>query len=148
MWCGNECEWTFRERKVPWVLPGVMASKVRLGFLVQVVLRVHPEKTETRWSKDVKKWEKCYCSNIRLKSQRSLNQSARWEWSKKRQSCTSTISFISSFRIKSEQCVSGNKKYIEWTHGILYCKTKSKTSWSFFLSVQSYLSFSFQVQWA
>ncbi|TNN88415.1 Collagen alpha-1(XI) chain [Liparis tanakae] len=36
------------ERKVPLVLLAVMASKVLLGFLVLLVLRVPPERTETR----------------------------------------------------------------------------------------------------
>lgn len=35
-------------RKVPWALLAAMASKVLLGFLVQPVLRVPPERTEIR----------------------------------------------------------------------------------------------------
>lgn len=52
----NGMRYIFRERKVPWVPPAVMASKVQLVFLVRVVLRVPLERTETRWSKDVKQW--------------------------------------------------------------------------------------------
>lgn len=37
-----------RERKVPWVLLVVMASKVQLVFLVRQVLRVPLERTEIR----------------------------------------------------------------------------------------------------
>lgn len=37
-----------RARKVPWALLAAMASKVLLGFLVQPVLRVPPERTEIR----------------------------------------------------------------------------------------------------
>lgn len=37
-----------RERKVPWVPLAVMASKVLLVFLVQLVLKVRPERMEIR----------------------------------------------------------------------------------------------------
>lgn len=37
-----------RERKVPWAPPAVMASKVPLVFLAQLVLRVPLERTVTR----------------------------------------------------------------------------------------------------
>lgn len=37
-----------RERKAPWVPLAVMASKVLPVFLVQLVLKVHPERTEIR----------------------------------------------------------------------------------------------------
>lgn len=98
----------FRERKVPWVLPAVMAFKVLLVFLVRLVLRVPLERTVTRWSQDV--ILVILDLNVNLGEQDMFKSKARTalgkSWNRWRHPFTSTYVTISSSLIWSEQCSS------------------------------------------